>query len=319
MTGARQIGASAVGGRRRSRWAIALLILVFVVVTALRGRLPDMGPRAVREPAESSPATVAGLLILLSVSMLVTAVALLTRPPRIERPAVLEERRFPAGSGVWSLRRLLMFGIGVAMVVLVAVLIADQLPQLTVRGPAVPSESPPTPTPTTPATPAARPNGGDRSEDPVFGYLAATVIAMAVLMVASAVIAGRRRTGLPLISVATGGTTPGEAEPLALAAERGLAAVEDLSLSPREAIIACYAAMEQALSGAPGAVPLDSDTPSEVLARAVANRVLHTASAAPLVTVFAEARFSTHTMTEEHRGVAEQALRAVLADVRSGW
>lgn len=319
MTGARQIGASAVAGRRRSRWAIALLVLVFVVVTALRGRLPDMGPRGVREPAESSPATVAGLLILLSVSMLVTAVALLTRPPRIERPAVLEERRFPAGSGVWSLRRLLMFGIGVAMVVLVAVLIADQLPQLTVRGPAVPSESPPTPIPTTPATPAARPNGGDRSEDPVFGYLAATVIAMAVLMVASAVIAGRRRTGLPLISVATGGTTPGEAEPLALAAERGLAAVEDLSLSPREAIIACYAAMEQALSGAPGAVPLDSDTPSEVLARAVANRVLHTASAAPLVAVFAEARFSAHTMTEEHRGVAEQALRAVLADVRSGW
>jgi hypothetical protein len=37
-----------------------------------------------------------------------------------------------------------------------------------------------------------------------------------------------------------------------------------------------------------------------------------------LVQVFAEARFSTHTMTEDHREMAEQALRAVLSDVRSG-
>lgn len=317
MTGVPQIGAPAARGRRPLWWTAALVILVFATVTALRGRLPEVGPRGTRQPAESSPATLAGLLILLSVSMLVTAIALLTRPPRRERPAALEERRFPSGAGAWSFRRLLMFGVGVAMAVLLAVLIADQLPQLRAPGLPDPPERPP-PSAATPSTPTSRPDGSPASDDPVFGYLAATVIAMAVLMVASAVIARRRRTELPVTGDALSGTAPHGAEPLALAAERGLAAVEDLSRSPREAIIACYVAMEQALSGAPGAAPLESDTPSEVLARAVANRVLRTASAAPLVQVFAEARFSTHTMTEDHREVAEQALRAVLADVRSG-
>jgi hypothetical protein len=107
-------------------------------------------------------------------------------------------------------------------------------------------------------------------------------------------------------------------EPLALAAERGLAEVANPALEPREAIIACYAAMEQALAEAPGAVPQASDTPSEVLARAVGNRTISTASAAALVDLFAEARFSRHTMTEDHRDEAEQALRAVLTELRSG-
>lgn len=318
MTGVPQIGAPATRGRRPLWWAAALVVLVFATVTALRGRLPEIGPRGTRQPAESSPATAAGLLILLTVSMLVTAIALLTRPPRIERPAPLEERRFPAGAGLWSLRRLLMVGVGVAMAVLMAVLIVDQLPQLTVPGPASPTERPPPP-PATTAAPTPRP-GGSRpaSDDPILGYLAATVMAMAVLMVASAVIARRRRTGAPPPGDALSGAAVHGTEPLALAAERGLAAVEDLSRSPREAIIACYVAMEQVLSSTAGAVPLESDTPSEVLARAVGNRVLRTTSAAPLVQVFAEARFSTHTMTEEQRRLAEQALRAVLDDVRSG-
>ena len=103
---------------------------------------------------------------------------------------------------------------------------------------------------------------------------------------------------------------------LAVAAERGLAEVGDLSRGPREAIIACYAAMEEALASSPGAAPQDSDTPSEVLARAVGNRALRTSSATTLVEVFAEARFSRHVMTEDHREVAERALRAVLDELR---
>jgi hypothetical protein len=55
-----------------------------------------------------------------------------------------------------------------------------------------------------------------------------------------------------------------------------------------------------------------------VLARAVGNRTISTASAAALVDLFAEARFSRHTMTEDHRDEAEQALRAVLTELRSG-
>jgi hypothetical protein len=109
-------------------------------------------------------------------------------------------------------------------------------------------------------------------------------------------------------------TGPGS---LALAAERGLAEVGDLSREPREAIIACYAAMEHALANAPGAAPLESDTPSEVLARAVEHEAIHAGSATELVTLFAEARFSTHVMNEGHREAAEQALRLVLDELRS--
>ncbi|WP_407663945.1 DUF4129 domain-containing protein [Mycolicibacterium sarraceniae] len=77
---------------------------------------------------------------------------------------------------------------------------------------------------------------------------------------------------------------------LALAAERGLAEVGDLCREPREAIIACYVAMELALANAPGAATQDSDTPSEVLARAVEHEAIHAGSATELVTLFAEAR-----------------------------
>jgi hypothetical protein len=112
-------------------------------------------------------------------------------------------------------------------------------------------------------------------------------------------------------------SSPPGAQPLAVAAERGLAEMGDLSREPREAIIACYAAMEDALANAPGAVPQDSDTPSEVLARAIEHHAIHGASASELVGLFAEARFSPHVMTEEHRQAAVRALEAVLAELRS--
>jgi hypothetical protein len=93
--------------------------------------------------------------------------------------------------------------------------------------------------------------------------------------------------------------------------------MEDLSREPREAIIACYAAMEEALANAPGAMPQDSDTPSEVLARAVEHDAIHPGTATDLVELFAEARFSQHVMNEGHREIAVRALELVLAELRS--
>lgn len=293
-----------------------LLGLVLLAVTALRGRLPDTGPADPDRAAAGSPATLAGILILLSAAMLITAVALLTRPPRPAPPVPVERRRVPAGSGVWSLRRLLVLAVGFALVTLLAVLLRAQLPSIAVPG--MPGSPTPPPSPVGGRAPETHSNPAPPSaaHDEVLGYLAATVAAMAVLMAVSAVIARRRRRGAPLPAGDAGASAPVASDALVVAAERGLAAVEDLSRSPREAIIACYLAMEEALVAAPGAAPQESDTPTEVLARAVANRVLRADGAAPLVRVFAEARFSTHTMTESHREVAEQALRAVLGDVR---
>ena len=75
--------------------------------------------------------------------------------------------------------------------------------------------------------------------------------------------------------------------------------------------------MEHALASAPGAAPQESDTPSEVLARAVEHEAIQAGSATELVTLFAEARFSTHVMNEGHREAAERALRLVLDELRS--
>ena len=97
------------------------------------------------------------------------------------------------------------------------------------------------------------------------------------------------------------------------AAEVGLAEIADLSREPREAIIACYAAMERELANVPGAAPQDFDTPTEVLARAVEHHALHADNAVQLVNLFEEARFSPHVMNEGHR---EAAVRRASAGSR---
>ena len=96
-----------------------------------------------------------------------------------------------------------------------------------------------------------------------------------------------------------------------------LAEIGDLNREPREAIIACYAAMESELANVPGAAPQDFDTPTEVLGRAVEHHALHVDNAVQLVNLFEEARFSPHVMNEGHREVAVQVLRLVLAELRT--
>jgi hypothetical protein len=143
-----------------------------------------------------------------------------------------------------------------------------------------------------------------------------------LLIAAGMVVAARRRQCIPTSPPAGVGfaeipTGAAETDSLARAAELGLAEIGDLSREPREAIIACYAAMERELATVPEAVPQDCDTPTEVLARAVEHQALHADSAPRLVELFEEARFSPHVMTEQHRESAVQALRLVLADLRS--
>lgn len=295
-----------------------LLGLVFLAVTALRGRMPEARPSASDQSADSSPVTLAGILLLLSASMLIVAVALLTRPPRQEPPTGVEERTFPGGTGPWPIRRLMLLALGVVVAAMAAFLVLNQVQHLPLPWTAEPPEPPQAP-------PGAPPNGppgtrrlpDDAAANEVLTYLAVAVATMAVLMAASAVLARlRRRSTAPVVtSVDVAASAPVGPEPLVVAAERGLAEVADLRRGPREAIIACYVAMEEALASTPGSAPLESDTPSEVLARAVTARALRADNAATLVELFAEARFSTHTMTETHRETAERALRTVLGEL----
>jgi hypothetical protein len=144
------------------------------------------------------------------------------------------------------------------------------------------------------------------------------LILIAMIVVGTAIASRRQRHATTARAAPDEGhdgpTNAGAAESLARAAEVGLAEIGDLSREPREAIIACYAAMERELTHVPGAAPLDCDTPS---ARAVGHHALRADSATQLVELFEEARFSPHVMNESHRDVAVDALRLVLADLRS--
>jgi Domain of unknown function (DUF4129) len=105
-----------------------------------------------------------------------------------------------------------------------------------------------------------------------------------------------------------------EDETMAEAMRAARAAVLDRAITdPRSAIVACFAAMEDALADRGGAVtPQDSDTPSEVLYRGIERASLPETAAFTLLRLFREARFSTHPMTERDRGDADDSLGQLL-------
>jgi hypothetical protein len=93
---------------------------------------------------------------------------------------------------------------------------------------------------------------------------------------------------------------------------------------PRAAIVAAYAAMAATLAAGlarRGSSARASDTPTELLTRAVGSGLVSEGPATTLTELFREARFSRHPMGEGHRRAAEDALEAVraeLAGVRGG-
>ena len=302
---------------------MAVLVgLLAVAGLSLRGRLPEVREDAPQR-AQDSPTTLAGITILLAVSMVILALALYASARNPVRAVPGLRREFPRGpdTGRGRMdRRLLLAAVGLLMAWLAFFVLLNQIsgpdagqaPATSSVSPADGGGSPPAPERESPPA--------DSGDGQVFILLVTTTVLMAVMIVIGAVIAARRRrrpdpTVMP-VRRAGRRETPTESEPLAVAAELGLAEVADRSREPRAAIIACYAAMERALAASPQAAPRDSDTPSEVLERAVDTRVLRPGSATTLVELFAEARFSTHTMTEDHRLAAEGALRAVLEDVQ---
>jgi uncharacterized protein DUF4129 len=106
-----------------------------------------------------------------------------------------------------------------------------------------------------------------------------------------------------------------QAETVTRAMIAGQAAVRDEAiLDARQAIVACFAAMERALAGFGAEVaPREADTPEEVLHRGVALCRLPEEPASTLLGLFREARFSTHPMGQPERDAADRALAAMLA------
>jgi Domain of unknown function (DUF4129) len=303
---------------------VAVIVLLIVIAASLRGYLPGVERASQQEPPHSS-ASLAYVVALLGISLVIVGAAVIARlrdPRKAAASAGLPEGRFGGGMGRPSWRVLLMgFGVLVAWLLLVWLLTRLIGPRGVGQPPG--GTAPTAPPQGTGTRPPADPRevGGDGD---VVRYLIASTVALLVLIVAGAVVAARRRRvgAAPMVAaepprLAPSSMPTGTSESLARAAEIGLAEIGDLNREPREAIIACYAAMERELTHVPGAVPQDFDTPTEVLARAVEHHALHADNASELVNLFEEARFSPHVMNEGHRESALRVLQLVLAELPS--
>jgi hypothetical protein len=290
---------------RSTARAIAVVALLFVAAWALRGYLPGIEPVADRGRPPSSPAALVVDVALLAGSVAIIGIAIISRlrNRQARRPGAgrLPESPGTMGRPTWRFS-LIALGLIIGWLVLVLVLMrlivgspGDQPPS---GFPTVPDPGS-TPPPTNPVP--RQPDSPDEPGTNIVAYLVPPMlILMALIVVGTAIVSRRQRRAATSCAVAgddpEAPAQPGAAESLARAAEVGLAEIGDLSREPREAIIACYAAMERELTHVPGAVPQDCDTPSRC--SRVDRHALRADSATQLVELFEEARFSPHVMND---------------------
>jgi hypothetical protein len=297
--------------------------LVAVALVSLRGHLPGERPppdtAAPTDSAAGGGASLAAVIAMLAVSTAVILLAVVTQSRRRVARAAGELPRAPGDlRGPVSRRMLVVAAVVLVLWVVVVVLLMRLTHPITVGGGGADPGSAPPPDPGR-ARPT-RPRDPDRGlGSGVFESFAAATVVLFVLSLAAAAVVNRRRTlppAAPGVIDTPVRSAPAAGPDLARAAEVGLAEIGDRSRDPREAIIACYVAMERELAKSPGTQPLDSDTPTEVLERAVARHALDAAQATRLVDLFEEARFSPHVMDESHRDDAERALSSVRAELQ---
>ncbi len=309
---------------RSTQRVIAVIALLVVVAWSLRGYVPGVVPVAERQQPRSSPLALVLVVVILSIAVAIIAFAVFTRMrDRRPSPAAGALPRGPGSGGRPSWRfTLIALGAVIAWLVLMVVLtrLGEVMPgdePVSGGGPQEPVPDPATGVETVP--PDTGPDAESDAAPNVIDYLIPPMLVLMVVVVMGTAVASRRRrrTVEPYVPEerVEVPSAPRAADSLARAAEVGLAEIGDLSREPREAIIACYAAMERELTRVPGAMPQDCDTPTEVRARAVDSHALRADSATELVELFEEARFSPHVMSEAHRDAAVEILRQVLSEL----
>lgn len=312
------------GTDRPTGRVVALIVLLLLVAAALRGYLPAHHHAA--RSASGGRIALITVVAVLAVTLALVAIAVISRlrDPRAPAPGPGElSDMLGTGKGRPSWR-VLLIGLAVIAVWLLAVMLLARLLGPHGIGSPTPADTGVRhPTAPTHATAPTQQQEQHRPHDngSLLGILLVGTVVGLLIFVAGTVTAARRRwrPAGPIIAdePVESEAPPTRSESLARAAERGLAEMTDLSREPREAIIACYAAMERELANVPGAAPQDFDTPTEVLARAVEHHALHADNAVQLVNLFAEARFSPHVMNEGHRDDAARVLRLVLDELGS--
>ncbi|MFC8387729.1 DUF4129 domain-containing protein [Streptomyces sp. NPDC057238] len=174
-----------------------------------------------------------------------------------------------------------------------------------------PENLPPPSPPPGPNRPPSEEGSGHSLSMPLYlllGLLAAVV----VVVVTVAVVRRLRRRGLTVPKPPDPAGTPAEdddARLLLSAVHSGRRALADTG-DARAAVIACYAAMEDALV-ASGVQRRASDSPSDLLTRAAGAGLAPTPAAPRLTALFREARYSSHPMDGSHREAAADALEEI--------
>ncbi|AMT70629.1 DUF4129 domain-containing protein [Mycobacteroides immunogenum] len=293
--------------------AAGLIALVVLSVAALRSYLPEVAALPPPEKPRPQPHSIALQLVLCGAISIVILLSLRRRRPKLplpqESPPYLRLRGLTRREALIAAATVL-------------VLVGTVWTSLHLIGPAG-HGPPPEPAsrssePRAPEAESHTPGAVSPRQDPALPMVA---LGLALGGIAVAVFVLRRRdpddTDAETDPSAEPGAAAGTSRSLAHLVELGLAEVAEPGRDPRASIIACYAAMEQGLTAAPEAAPLASDTPSEVLQRAVHIGALQSAAGTRLVSLFSEARFSPHEMTQADRQAAARWLQAVLDDLRS--
>ncbi|MEV8505291.1 DUF4129 domain-containing protein [Actinoplanes sp. NPDC051475] len=179
---------------------------------------------------------------------------------------------------------------------------------------------PPSPEPIRSATP--EPVEAARGLPGWVGTAAWIVIGLAVIAVIVLVIwavlreQGRRRarrTGRRVAPRADSRT----AEDLVAALDAGLQELSDTDRDPRRAVIACWVRLEQAAAAA-GTPRHAGDSPTDLVARLLAEQRVEATVLTPFADVYRQARYATHTVDDQMRRQAVTALERLRADLGAG-
>ncbi|MDJ0340569.1 DUF4129 domain-containing protein [Streptomyces sp. H10-C2] len=286
--------------------AVGGLVLAASALRAGTGRsVLDSGPHG------TGPLTGhGGFLVLLALAVAAGGALLVTNYRRavqhIDGPNPVAERLRDAA---------LVLLTAAAVVVPVAVLLSYQGVQDGLDTPGdgnTPSPAPTVPRATqAPAQHAADTPAADGSSFDLFHLLLLVVAVLSAVVLAVALVrwlrwylAGRSESGTrPITGVPE---TTESALAGAVASGRRALHGEDA----RTAVIACYAAMESTL-GRSGVARLASDSPTDLLDRAVTGGTLTGDAARTLTALFREARYSSHPMDDGHLLRARTALDAI--------
>lgn len=206
----------------------------------------------------------------------------------------------------------------VLLLPLAAVAVPILLVVLQVRASSGPTALPGPPVPTVmpqaePRTPSAGPQVG-----PEVGVLTVVLLVLLVLAATAALVLGavalfrlrrrRDRQAPALLPAVAASVSPEDALAEAVASGRRALGGTDA----RAAVIACYAAMEGSLA-ASGLPRHASESPTELLRRALSDERIDAPAARELTALFREARFSTHPMDDGQVRRARTALDAIAA------